>query len=78
MPKGFVTRTDPGLDPASGGFFSVTLGPIERARVRPRRAWWPSFQLKAGLLMTESLSAGAERHKLLGSLDGLYMAASKA
>jgi hypothetical protein len=66
------------LDSGFGGFFSGTLATIERERVRPRHTWWPSFHLKARLLLRESFSAGAERHQLLASLDALYGAPTKA
>ena len=63
---------DPALDAASGGFYSGTLATITKAWVRPRDAWWPSFQLQAGRALTASLARRAPAAATLAALQALF------
>lgn len=74
QPGSRAAWTDPELDAAAGAFFSGTLATIEGAWMRPRDAWWPRFQLEAGRLLTQGLSARTECRLLLRRLEELYVA----
>lgn len=63
---------DPGLDRASGGFFSGTRASIEGAWVRPRDPWWPPFQLEGGALLNRGLAEAMPSKGILDRLDRLY------
>jgi multiple sugar transport system substrate-binding protein len=65
---------DPTLDAASGGFFSGTLATIEGAHVRPRDAWWPSFQEKAGEFVAHALREHRPAETTVDGLERLYAA----
>jgi multiple sugar transport system substrate-binding protein len=63
---------DADLDARAGGFFSGTLATIEASWVRPRDAWWPAFQRKAGHLLTTALAERASAVRTFAELDSLY------
>jgi multiple sugar transport system substrate-binding protein len=72
QPGSRTAWTDPELDGASGGFFSGTTATIERAWVRPRDRWWPSFQLEGGRLLSGGFAAAEPPQRHLEALDNLY------
>jgi len=64
---------DPGIDAASGGFFSGTRATIDAAYVRPRAAWWPRFQEEAGHAVVRALRERERPGSVAAALERLSL-----
>jgi len=73
QPSSRSAWTDAALDHDSHGFYSDTIATIENAWVRPRDAWWPSFQLEGGRLLTRIIEDGGDAGGALVQLEALYL-----
>jgi multiple sugar transport system substrate-binding protein len=51
---------DPANNKRFNGFYSATVGSLETAWVRPRRAGYPAFQREAGRLVADALKVGTD------------------
>jgi multiple sugar transport system substrate-binding protein len=72
QPASAACWEDPELDAGSGGFYSATRPTIEAAWVRPRGAWWPSFQSSAGRAMSAALERRTSPQRLLERLVQIH------
>ncbi|MCC6223104.1 MAG: extracellular solute-binding protein [Thermoleophilia bacterium] len=72
QPASRTAWVDPGLDAATGCFFSGTRRTIESAWVRPRDPWWPGFQRVAGELLAGALRSGATPRGIVAALERVY------
>jgi multiple sugar transport system substrate-binding protein len=63
---------DTELDALVGGFYSDTRATIDHAWMRPRDAWWPDVQLKAGELLARGLQRGLPPRAITQQLHDLY------
>jgi multiple sugar transport system substrate-binding protein len=62
---------DPAADRLTGGFLSATRATVDAAYVRPREAWWPTFQRDAGLLLVDLLRDRAPGRRVVKELTVL-------
>jgi multiple sugar transport system substrate-binding protein len=60
--------TAPGADP----MFAAVLPTLEASQIRPRDAWWPTFQRASGQLLARLLQAHRDPVRLADELARLY------
>lgn len=62
---------DPEADELTNGFLTATRRTIDAAYLRPREAWWPEFQRRAGLLLVDLLRERAPARRVVRELTTL-------
>ncbi|WP_419999014.1 carbohydrate ABC transporter substrate-binding protein [Streptomyces boninensis] len=72
QPAARAAWTDPWTNERWDGFYRATLGTVEQAWVRPRRAGYPVFQAAASRLLREGLAERRPYGALLDALDACF------
>lgn len=75
QPGSATAWRDAEIDHDAGGFFSGTIETITRAELRPRAAWWPTFQHRGGAALVAGLHERAAPHETLARIEAEYQKA---
>lgn len=72
QPAAAACWEDPQLDAEAHGFYSSTRRTMEAAWVRPRDPWYPTFQARAGQVLSHGLRERDSPRRLLADVLDIY------